>query len=132
MSFGKGCQRTAAGTGRHGLEEHLEIEPFPSSLAEDLNSLRSDPKPQLLGQPQRSEGYFPSICWKSCCERKPNIWSSGILWAYMQTQVASPSFRLCSKLLILLVLFGAGRGGRTPTRLPSADFESAEADAATI
>jgi hypothetical protein len=93
VSFGKECQRTAAGTGRHGLEENLEIEPFPSSLAEDLNSVGSDPKPQLPGGNRSArKGYLPSIRWKSCRERKPNFWSSGILWAYMQMLAASPSF----------------------------------------
>src|SRR5882724_1441975 len=36
------------------------------------------------------------------------------------------------KLLQIKVINGAGRGGRTPTRLPSADFESAASASSAI
>ena len=54
-------------------------------------------------------------------EERSKSWTLGTVWAQFGHSKTHPKMRQFDKPLIFI---GAGRGGRTPTRLPSADFES--------
>jgi hypothetical protein len=108
-------------SGAHIFGDRLSVAHFITKGAEDsCEKRRKTFRNQLLARMVGSSKCTETVL-KANLRRK---WRGSDLF--------TPTIRLQPNALISHIYSGAGRGGRTPTRLPSADFESAASASSAI